>query len=280
MGRLLYILMVIGGIGMIFGMIKEKQGYPWARPLTIVCVLITIALAALTMLPNGSMQRAGRRYRAIREQYQEVVGQVVGQYVAENFEGKRIAVVTATDGPNHYLTGMKRVGNGNLQFERFTLDMELIRQEWHDWMLEDEMPPGGEMEYIRDTLEDMTVDEMELPISIDVIDQALQLAAQDADLVICALSLPFGQEQMRFWRQRETPLLLLQGAELGNIDDLVSRMRRNQLAAMVMFNPEADFQLDSIPSDPQEAFDSRYVLITPDNLQQMIREHPDMFGIY
>lgn len=280
MGRLLYILMVIGGIGMIFGMIKEKQGYPWARPLTIVCVLITIALAALTMLPNGSMQRAGRRYRAIREQYQEVVGQVVGEYVAENFEGQQVAVLTATDGPNHYMTGLQRAAEGNFQIQRSSLDLELIRQEWHDWMMEDEMPEGGEMQYIIDTLEDMVADEMELPINIDIIDQALLQAAQDADLVICALSLPFGQEQMRFWRQRETPILLLQGAELGNIDDLVTRMRRNQLVGMIMFNPEADFQLDSIPSDTQEAFNSRYVLITPDNLQQMVREHPEMFGIY
>ncbi len=272
MRLLIYLLMVCGAIGMVIGLVKDKQGYPWGRPLTIICVVVTLLLAVSTMMPDRSPQRIARQHIAQQEQYQEVIGEKIGNMLAEDFSGGHVLVIAASEDGGPYLKGLEQGGGDQLSFEVVTPDYQQFRQQM---MQEADIPPE-EME----AMEEFMMEDLEMLMSADLMDSTIARASQEPDAIVTTIGLPFNHTEMRLWRQRNhSPMIIASDmAHIVDMGDLTRRINRGQVAAMVMRKPDVGMELESIPRDVDEAFNQRYILVTRDNLENMMQQYPELLS--
>ena len=62
-------------------------------------------------------------------------------------------------------------------------------------------------------------------------------------------------------------MLFLIGTPSGQITGLAAAVAKGDIAGVVVSNPEAKYDV-AAPSDPNEAFDIRYVLVDKSNVEQ------------
>ena len=270
---LIYLVMILGGIGMVFGVVKDKQGYPWARPLTIVCVVVTLLLALTTMMPDRSQQRIARQYMEQERRYQEVVGEKVGRMVAEEYTDGEILVVAASEEPSPYLRGLEK-GIGN------AVSLEVVVPDYaryHREMLEAQ---GIEVDEFEDMDYRMGPEGMEMMLSATLMDETIGAARQTPNAIVNLVGLPYDIDEMRFWRRRESPpMIVVSGMGYMGMSNLASRIARGQIAAMVIRRPDVGLELEAIPRNVEEAFNRRYILVTSENLDEVAEQYPEMLGV-
>ena len=99
-------------------------------------------------------------------------------------------------------------------------------------------------------------------------DAALEKNA-DAGIVVSTIGLPQDAPRMKFWKTSadKRPMLFLIGTPSGQITGLAAAVAKGDIAGVVVSNPEAKYDV-AAPSDPNEAFDIRYVLVDKSNVEQ------------
>ncbi len=270
MRLLLYLFMVLGGIGMIIGIVKEKQGYPWARPLTVVCIVVTLLLAITTMMPDRSQQRVARQYMEQEQRYQEVVGEKIGRMLAADFAGKEVLVIAVSEAPSPYRRGLEKGVEDAVNLQVVVPDYSSFHRE----MMEAHGIPPEEIEEMGQML---GPESMEM-LSARLMDETIAAAGGSPDAIVTLIGLPYDYTEMRLLRQRNhPPLIVVSGMGYMGMEDLTTRIARGQIAAMVMRRPDAGLELERIPRDVDEAFESRYILVTPENVREVANQYPDMF---
>jgi hypothetical protein len=50
------------------------------------------------------------------------------------------------------------------------------------------------------------------------------------------------------------------------------------IKATVSYKPGVKFTEDPCPKDPQKAFDRRCLLVTPDNVNEVAKQYPNLFS--
>ncbi len=95
----------------------------------------------------------------------------------------------------------------------------------------------------------------------------------DADLIISTLGLPKDAEKMSFWKQYEQSegkiTLALAECSLKNLRRIEPAIREGAVSAVVIPDPEAVWIDEPAPEDAKEAFEKRYILITPENIHDI-----------
>ena len=91
----------------------------------------------------------------------------------------------------------------------------------------------------------------------------------DAGIVVSTIGLPQDAPRMKFWKTSadKRPMLFLIGTPSGQITGLAAAVAKGDIAGVVVSNPEAKYDV-AAPSDPNEAFDIRYVLVDKSNVEQ------------
>jgi hypothetical protein len=100
-----------------------------------------------------------------------------------------------------------------------------------------------------------------------------------AGLWVSLIGLPAGISGMKVWRQDgpRFALLLPDLRVLGNSRTVGAAFRSGKLVAAVFNRPGAPPQSARREKDPRDEFDLRYVLVTPDNYEQVLRDHPGLW---
>lgn len=98
----------------------------------------------------------------------------------------------------------------------------------------------------------------------------------DCNLIVSLIGLPRDVGNMALWQQEEEnrPKMALL---FGEIYDKVNEIAAGALVACVSYRPGVKFSEEPAPEDPQEAFDKRYILITPKNVQEVAEKYPGLF---
>ncbi len=117
------------------------------------------------------------------------------------------------------------------------------------------------------------------PLSFLVSDDAFdKLASQysQASLFVSLIGLPAGVKQLRCW-QEEKPkfaLLLPDLRFVGSATAVKQSLQKGKIAAMVLLKPGAPSLHQGVS---QTDFDRFFILVTAENIEQTMRDHPQLF---
>ncbi len=271
---LLYVLMILAAGGMLFGNKKYKaKGVAWGRPLAGACGVLSLVFAIWLI----AMQLTGNRGRvegiiANENKYYSAKLQFLADYLADKHGDKEYLVIM--NPPTEY------------NAERDQLLKDALRSlnvtEWY--VLEPEMPVGM---LTGDIPEEAMMDPMmEEQLTPERFNKILH-EFPDVDAVISTIGLPMEYQGLLVFSQKpyqefkdkhgkEPPALVLLDAY---IYELKNSINGKQILAAVTYNPGADYRPDeNVPKDYKEAFEKRYLLITPENVSEMATTHESLFA--
>lgn len=276
------ILMLAAAAVMIFGLMKSKQGVPWGKPVTIAGAAVVLLLALISVMDSGP---GVEKLKNITERYHEVKGTKLGRYLAENFEGQSAAFLMPYQAQGEDLDPNRIAFLDSLR-EELTPAIEVTGQMTPE-------PPASvqrQQEEMRRQIEEMSEEqgeealppeEMMLGMSMYDWFTGRQLDAliadydEDCDLLVAIADLPSPRAPTppRFWGRSNAPKVVLTS---GSVYEYYRHIKNGVVVAAVAHNPNADYQ-EKPAKKVDEAFNQRYVLVTPDNVDEVAEKYPKMF---
>jgi hypothetical protein len=122
------------------------------------------------------------------------------------------------------------------------------------------------------------------PLSFLVAEDAFDQLAQrnpGFDLVVTLIGLPVNVRQSSLWQQTSKTrfaLLLPDWRIIGSPDAIREAFTSGKIAAAIVNRPGSAPDDRPVAGDEyQAAFESRFILVTKDNLEQLLRKYPHMF---
>jgi hypothetical protein len=98
-------------------------------------------------------------------------------------------------------------------------------------------------------------------------------------MIVTFIGLPRDFTNMEIWYGEDEAKKLKVAVINGEVYQLGPGISAGQIVAAVTYNPKAKFDESKAPSDPQAAFDKRYLMITPENVEQIAQEYPGLFEV-
>ncbi|NOY79759.1 MAG: hypothetical protein GXP31_02010 [Kiritimatiellaeota bacterium] len=271
MTKILLILMVVAGIVMLFGMAKQKAGEDWGRPLAIVCAIIALACAIGQIVLRTTNIGAGSTGVAKTElTYVRISMQKLGQYLAEKYPDSKALVIqdpetkTSADRRKAALEGLKKGFGSKITIA--ATESPAVPKNAKGMMGEMGMSgaPEGEM-----------LPPMEYWLTPQAFDGLVKKHG-DCNLLVSTIGLPSQFGKMALWRSvKSKKLKVALGG--GSIFELKKLFLGKYIVAAVAYNPKAVYDDKKPPSNIDEAFKKRYLLITPENVTQLAQQYPGLF---
>jgi hypothetical protein len=100
------------------------------------------------------------------------------------------------------------------------------------------------------------------------------------DLVVSLIGLPLNLPQARFWQENakaRLALLLPDWRMVGNAQAVREALKSEKIAAAVVARPGAIPEEERVEGDYQAAFDRRFLLVTKENIDHLLRSYPHLF---
>jgi hypothetical protein len=101
----------------------------------------------------------------------------------------------------------------------------------------------------------------------------------NCDVVVSLIGLPVNLAAMKEWSQPQGPkfaLLLPDWRMIGGRDEIVRAFKGKKLIAAVANKPGAS---DTPARDDKEQFENRFLLVTVENVEGLLRDFPAVFGL-
>ena len=261
---LLYILMIASAVGMFYANIEyRRKGVVWGRPVAGVLGAITLGLALFKIYSVINQPNRIRETIIAREKdYFYSTMSFLGDYLATNFSGHRVLLISNPV-------------------------VESNREQQEEMMNRLEATMGEKLNILarRSPLKldvDAVLDESEgteaegLVFTADSFD-LMQSMHPECNLIVSLIGLPRDYKNMKFWSMNplERPKLVVM---FGDTYELKNAITMGYIAAIITYNrayrPKID---DVIPPDYKEAFNKRFILITKDNVDEIVQEFPGIF---
>ena len=120
------------------------------------------------------------------------------------------------------------------------------------------------------------------PLSFLVAENAFSEAIQqhsNCDVVVSLIGLPVNLPALKEWSQAGLPkfaLLLPDWRMIGGREEILRSYREKKLVAAVVNKPNPT---ESAGRDYREQFENRFILVTADNVEKMLADHPAVFAL-
>ncbi len=268
----LIIVMVIAAVGMIYGLNKQKTGAAWGKPMAIVCALIALGAAIMHLV--GQQGPSTDTIIKIEQNYQQAAGEVLGKYLASEFQGKKAVVLAMPVNPgqqaqpNMMVEGLRK-GLGSAVTITDVIRPEIPEEIKKQFMVPP--PPGAEGEGMEMSAIDMVP--IEEWFNAGMLDRIMKQNS-NVDLVITTMGLPMDVFQATFWRDKNAPKLVVAS---GSIYELKGAIKAGRVAAAIAYNPEAKYEPKMAKGTLDEIFDKRFILVTPKNVDEVAGKHQGLF---
>ena len=99
----------------------------------------------------------------------------------------------------------------------------------------------------------------------------------DYDVVISFIGLPYDFKSMKYWTDEydgKIPKFVLSNT---SIYEYKPAILANHIVAVLHHKPKGYDYKAPIPDDPKEAFDSRFIIVTPENANELHKEFGTLF---
>ena len=270
MSKMLIFIMVAAAVVMVLGLVKQKQGLAWGKPLATWAAVIALICALLHIVTSGGPSQKSVMKTQMR--YVEVSTEKLGQYLAEKYPGKKALLIVSPiakinqANADALTRGLKRGLKGKI-----TIVAEISPEPPQMPNLPAgpqgrRLPPGAGM---------MMMGPIEFWLTPEKFDAMLEPQLKNVDLVITTIGLPMEVGKLKFWQIKPQPAKMV--IANGNISNLAEAIKTGYVAAAVTFNPKATYDNQKPPSNLDAAFSKRYLLVTPENVEQTVKEFPNLF---
>ena len=276
---MLYLIMAVAFVGMVVGLQKEKAGATWGRPVAILCVLIAVGAAIYTMVGGGEKD-AG----SLERQYRVIKGKKLGTFLAGKFAGKKALVLLPAETP-------AMGGEENEPGEKSHIAvLEGLKDAMGDieivGTIEPKMPEDikAKMEAAGGEGDMMMMPETQQWFDVRKLNKELEAYKGKYDLFICLTGLPgvesgmgrrkgsLDYTKLSIWSEKGAKVAIAE----GGIARFGRRIKSGAICAAVAGKrqiPDKDYE-KPVAKDLDEAFGTRFVLITAENLSQYAEYFP------
>jgi hypothetical protein len=256
-----YVLMIIAAAGMFYANAQFKsKGVPWGRPVAGILGLITVALA-VTHIASILGQSEKRRQKIVDKDlnYANATMGYLGRYLAENFAGDRILLITSPGSE--------------------------ASQERHDFMVKQfEQALAGKLVILAEEKPGTSVaaalggdhtqgDFIFTPESFDY----MVKLHPECNLVVSLIGLPNNLKELKFWHMKpeKRPKLVV---AFASVYELKTAIKMGFISAAITYNRSFKPNIaEELPDDADELFNQRYLLIDKKNIDRIATENPNMF---
>ncbi len=270
------IIMVLALIGMII-CAKKQEMVPAAKPAAIACMGVIVACAGGILIKTGMFGDGGNTKLIANEMvYVKSAPYILGKYVGTKYPNSKI-LLFVDEGKNNIrqdemISELKR-GLG--------ASCEIVGTECPKPIV---LPPDGEELPATDATSNPAFPSMEMMVPI----QELMTAESASEaiskysgitMLITLVGFPRNFKDMDMWYEEDETKRLKVAVVNGEIYQLGPGIHSGQIVAAATYNPQAKFDESKAPSDPQAAFDKRYILVTPENVEETAQKYPGLFEI-
>ena len=236
-------VMVLALIGMIVCSKKQKTN-PAMQPVAFVLFVVVVVGGIMLLRETGTFGGGQSSLMKSELAFYASQGNKVGQYFAQSNGGKKILLLVED-----------------------TADESAK-------LLADALKAGYKGEVVMDTVIPPPTIGSDNPIppflqmKASDFDAAFEKHA-DAGIVVSLIGLPQDAAKMKFWKAAadKRPAFLLIGLPSGQMTGLAVLVASGNLTGIVIPKPNAKYDITA-PSDPNAAFDIRYVLVDKSNIEQ------------
>ena len=250
-------VMIVAAIGALFGWSNSKKGAEWGQPVTIVCALIAIVAAfwgIFRQIRGSDQLDAIDREKA----FQQFQTEKLGRYVAEKYAGKKVVLIYAprvTIEKDNAFIGFTRGLGDKVSWEKVQVPL----------------PPG--------TTDDTYIDPIEFWFDCKKFDETV--AGHDADLYVtfCGMPLKAKCDKSGTWslpsKAAKAKFVVANGtARLAEITQFIIN---GGIIGTVSYKPDGIFDESPCPKKLDDAFDMRYIMVTPENIKDYMNQYPELF---
>jgi len=234
-----------------------------------------VALVVVTFLAGGYvLGRWGHWSTPV--QGRELATRFLGAYLASKFPGQRVLVLS---NPFTRLPGQPR------EIRLFeAAELRGLEHGLGDRLkFESVSAPGIRADYLRDPASVFIDPATTTPLSYLVTAAALDKTLaehQQAQIVVSLIGLPANIRESGSWQNPDGPrfaLLLPDLRMVGDSGAVLDALKSGKIAAIVLNKPRAPAEDVKLTSDAQAEFDRRYLLVTPENAEALLRTYPGLF---
>ncbi len=282
------VIMAAAFVGMII-CARKQQTTEAAKPIAVGLMVLVLICALVILKGTGIFGDPSAKVFIQNEMvYNRVAGYILGKYLSEKFpQAKVLLVVDKIPGQeiyNQQISGLKEGFGGKLNIVAEDMPLPPVEPTATETdpgtgevaqsadapapapATPSEWAPASEMMSLRETMKASDFD-------------AMLQKHKDCNLVITMIGLPMNVHEMTFWTEEETPenpkakIAVMN----GDVYRLMGAIQNNLVCAAVTYSPNAVFDERTPPSEMQKAFDKRYLLVTPDNIEQINTTFPGLF---
>ena len=261
-------IMIVLAIGMFYGQAQYKnKRAEWGKTLTILCGIFIIITAMWQNICNINGGNTGLEER--ERTYMKSQCQYLASYLKDNYSGngRCLIILPPKDTSNlknpdldldidHKIAAFKEGFNGKI------LDIKTVPVKEGNMNPEDESP----MDMFQASAEDFN----------KVLEDN-----EGYDLIIIMASLPYGKEiyEINLFKQNDDEdNSITVGILSGNISKTTEvLLEEKAIAAITCWSDKRILDEEEAPDSYTEAFDKRYLLITPKNMANQKKKHPTIF---
>ena len=130
---------------------------------------------------------------------------------------------------------------------------------------------------------DVHIPDTSTPLSFLMADDAFDQMAQahpDCDVIVSLVGLPAHLEKVELWKGPGPPhfgLLLPDLQLIGNVNVIRTALNSGKLAAFILPKPGAVSEQVPVTKDYHVEFDERFFLVTKENFEEIVADHPQLF---
>lgn len=296
------VIMAICFVGMIF-CAKKQQVSPIAKPIAVALMIVVMSCAVVILYNTGIFgDPSVAKFMKNEEIYIRSKSIVLGKYLAGKTPGAK-ALLVVDNIPNNKMQeqviAALREGMGS-QITIVAEDSPTAPPAITDPLPAPEAgtpeagteegatptpppapaaptppPPGGGPGMPPNFMEMRSLRESMKAVDFD----AMMKRHPDCNLIISLIGLPMDIENMEIWYAEETPEAPKPKIALmdANIYNLKAAILSGIVVGTVTYSPTAKFDESTPPEDVQQAFDKRFLLITPENVEAVATQYTGLF---
>ena len=248
---LLVVVMLASLVGMIVCN-KKQNVMPTAKIIAMVLMVVVVVCGVLLMKEMDVFGGSTDSLRANEAKFFTSQGYVVGKFIGSGIGAGKVLLVAE---------------NGYENDTRLPQLAEAIKEGMGggEVVMDTIVLPTNDPNMIEPLMERMSAKDFD----------ALVAKHSDAKVILSMVGVPRDAARMKLFKDAmagKGPALILVG--YSEMPGMGTAIAKGAISAVVTVSPKAVFDEKPAPSDPQEAFNVRYVLVNKDNIQ----EYASLFG--
>jgi len=265
---LIGVVMILALIGMI-ACAKKQRTNPNAQPIAIALLIVVVICGIAILVKTGTLgDNANEKLIQNELKFATATAIILGEELKSNYPNEKVLVVVDRNFDKNtrqqkLVEGLKK-GLGTAEVVTDTLVLEGRKRDNPPVAAAPGAPPLPPEEDIMPLEELMKASDFDAVIEKN----------PDCKIVVSLIGLPRDFNMMKTWNLENRPKIALLNADVHLLMPLI---RAGYIAAVVSYCPGVKFSEDPAPNDPKAAFDLRYLMVTPKNVDELAQKHQGLF---